>query len=209
MDKSYKRKISTREPAPDLIIIYTEGTRTEPYYFDSFKLHPVILKTIGLGMNTKSLVRYVEREVGKVVKEYSKKHNMPLEEVEYVVWCVFDKDDFKTADFNDAIRMAESKGYKVAYSNEAFELWYVLHYHYLDTGISRDQYCEILRKNTRNKQYEKTRPDMYDELNNRQHIAVKYSKKLFNQYPLNSTPADRNPVTKVHDLVLYLNQFLR
>lgn len=71
MEKSYKRKSSTRKPAPDLIIIYTEGTRTEPYYFDCFKLNAVTLQTIGLGMNTKSLIKYIERDVSNVVVDIS------------------------------------------------------------------------------------------------------------------------------------------
>lgn len=208
MEKSYKRKRSTRKLAPDLIIIYTEGTRTEPYYFDCFKLNAVTLKTIGLGMNTKSLIKYIERDVSKVVKEYSKKHSMPTEEVEHVVWCVFDKDDFEETDFNAAIRMAESRNYKVAYSNEAFELWYVLHYNYLDSGINRHQYNEILSEKLKT-EYEKNRQDMYDELKNMQQTAIRNAKKLFSQYPLSCTPASMKPVTRVHELVLYLNQFLR
>ncbi len=208
MEKSYKRKNSTRKLAPDLIIIYTEGTRTEPYYFDCFKLNPITLKTIGLGMNTKSLVRYMERDVGKVVKEYAKKHDMHISEVDYIVWCVFDKDDFTKADFNDAIRIAESKHYRVAYSNEAFELWYVLHFDYLDAGIGRDQYCEILCNKLKAK-YEKNRQDMYDELKDKQQTAIRNSKRLFKSYPPMSNPTSMKPVTKVHELVLYLNQFLR
>lgn len=208
MEKSYKRKKSTRKPAPDLIIIYTEGTRTEPYYFDCFKLNAVTLKTIGLGMNTKSLIKYIERGVGNVINEYAKKHGMLTEEVECVVWCVFDKDDFKETNFNAAIRMAENRKYRVAYSNEAFELWYVLHYNYLDTGISRHQYNDILSEKLKTR-YEKSRQDMYDELKNMQQTAIRNAKKLYNQYPLSCTPASMKPVTKVHELVLYLNQFLR
>ena len=63
------------------------------------------------------------------------------------VWVVFDKDDFN--DFNEAIALAGRKGYGAAWSNEAFELWYLLHFIYLDAAISRADYITILEENIR------------------------------------------------------------
>ena len=63
------------------------------------------------------------------------------------VWVVFDRDDFN--DFNEAIALAERKGYKAAWSNEAFELWYLLHFIYLDTAISRADYIKKLENEIR------------------------------------------------------------
>lgn len=36
-----------------------------------------------------------------------------------------------------------------AWSNESFELWYYLHFQYLDTGISRSQYIEKIERETK------------------------------------------------------------
>ncbi len=52
------------------------------------------------------------------------------------VWCVFDMDvkkgENEFADFDNAIKKALFLHYKVAYSNDAFELWFYLHYNYTD-----------------------------------------------------------------------------
>ncbi|MBX2828304.1 MAG: RloB family protein, partial [Flavobacteriaceae bacterium] len=57
------------------------------------------------------------------------------------IWCVFDKDDFPSQDFNNAILIAEANQFGVAYSNQAFEYWLILH---LDDhqggGMNRSDY---------------------------------------------------------------------
>jgi hypothetical protein len=60
------------------------------------------------------------------------------------VWCVFDRDSWTVEDFNNAILNCNAQGFKVAYSNEAFELWYVLHFEFLNTGIPRRDYLRKL-----------------------------------------------------------------
>ena len=44
------------------------------------------------------------------------------------LWCVFDCDDNKDSELQAAISYAEKHGYKIAYSNPAFEYWYLLHF---------------------------------------------------------------------------------
>ena len=55
-------------------------------------------------------------------------------------WVVFDKDDFPDRDFNRAIGMAEAGGMRVAYSNQAFEYWFLLHYNLVQGPMHRNQY---------------------------------------------------------------------
>ena len=206
MAKSYKRKGETREVIPDLILIFSEGTRTEPNYFKSFKLNTVALLTIGTGRNTISLIRFIDRTVDNIIRRYAKDNSINVGDMDYRVWCVFDKDDFEDDNFNNSIRMAESRGYYVAYSNEAFELWYVLHFDYLNTGVSRKQYCSILSDKLEHR-YEKSSEDMYKYLISRQNIAIKHSQNLLTTYPDNCSPVTMNPATTVHELVMYLNKF--
>jgi hypothetical protein len=65
------------------------------------------------------------------------------------VWCVYDM-DYKgdqvgqKEDFNNSIAMAESHGLRVAYANDAFELWFVLHYKPIEQALLRFQYYEML-----------------------------------------------------------------
>jgi hypothetical protein len=54
------------------------------------------------------------------------------------VWCVFDRDSFPPNRFNAAFILAGENSIKIAYSNEAFELWYLLHFNYYDSAMSRN-----------------------------------------------------------------------
>jgi len=51
------------------------------------------------------------------------------------------------SDFDNAINKALKLGYKVAYSNDAFELWFYLHYNYSEAQNLRTFYYEELGKN--------------------------------------------------------------
>lgn len=47
------------------------------------------------------------------------------------IWCIFDIDDFykqNPTEFSNAIQKAHKNGIKIAYINECFELWILLHF---------------------------------------------------------------------------------
>ncbi|MCK9301063.1 MAG: RloB family protein [Bacteroidales bacterium] len=90
-----------------------EGKNTEPSYFSNFRLSSVKVIAIGEGKNTVSLVVRACELAGENTYEQT--------------WCVFDKDDFSNENFNKAIEIANSNGISVAYSNQAFEYWILLH----------------------------------------------------------------------------------
>jgi len=179
------------------ILIVCEG-KTERLYFDSFPLKSANLKTISTGSNTKTLIKRAKKESDGAIKR---------DESYDQVWCVFDRDSFSKEQFNTAIQMAESSGFQVAWSNEAFELWYVLHFEYLNTGITRDQYCQKL-DTLIGRKYEKTCPYMYNEMLPGQKAAIRNAKRLLKIYDDNTQPADCNPSTKVHLLVQELKKYL-
>ncbi len=121
------RKVNTREIKQRFLIV-CEGAKSEPNYFMSFRVPKNVVKidVQGLGENPSKLVQSA--------KELNK-------EGEYdQVWCVFDRDSWTIEDFNNAIKNAKDQRFEVAYSNEAFELWYVLHFQFLNTGIPRSDY---------------------------------------------------------------------
>lgn len=177
------------------LLIVCEGTKTEPNYFKAFCITSAEVKIVGDGFNTKSLVKYAKTEKDKAVRE-----KLPYDQV----WCVFDRDSFSKEQFNEAVRMAEQHGFRTAFSNEAFELWYVLHFEYLTAGIGRVQYNKKLTKYLK-KNYKKNAADMYESLLSRQKEAVLNAKKLLKTYD-NANPADMNPSTTVHLLVEELNK---
>ncbi len=204
-----KRKFRTREPAPDLILIICEGEKTEPLYFKKF---PITAKqvqrvVIGTGRNTLSLVRLVEQEIEKAKEKYQNEWDIKLKNKNIIVWCVFDKDSFKDDNFDNVIDKAKAKGYNVAYSNEAFELWYLLHFHYYNTGMSREQYGEKLSK-VLGFTYEKNSNEMYDTLKPLQDEAIANAKRLLATYKPH-IPNKDNPSTTVFELVEYLNRYIR
>lgn len=86
-------------------------------------------------MNTDSLVQEAID-----LKEKAARSGEPLNEI----WCVFDRDSFPAQNFNRAFQLAKSKNISVAWANEAFEIWYLLHFNYYDTGLSRAEYGERL-----------------------------------------------------------------
>lgn len=177
------------------ILIVCEGEKTEPNYFLKFPIPSdsvVVVK--GLGANTDSLVR----EAIALKNAAQPKYNQ--------VWAVFDRDSFTPQHFNAVLQLAKNNNIRVAYSNEAFELWYILHFFYLDTGITRADYCEPLgREDCLKHPYEKKSETIYNELLGRQSIALRNAKKLLAQYP-RPDPTNDKPSTTVHLLVEQLNQ---
>jgi len=123
------------------------------------------------------------------------------------IWCIFDRDSFPSQQFNDALSLAGQKGIKVAYSNEAFELWYILHFEFLNTGITRAAYIAKLTK-LLNKPYEKNSHEIYDLLEPWQATAIANAKRLLTTYNP-SKPEQDNPSTTVHLLIEELRKYIR
>ncbi len=121
------------------------------------------------------------------------------------IWCVFDRDSFPPERFNAALDLARRQGVKVAYSNQSFELWYLLHFHYFNTGMTRSDYCNRLGELLGHR-YEKNDESMYRDLECRQEDAIRNARRLLEQYcPLN--PERDDPSTTVHQLVEQLRRF--
>jgi hypothetical protein len=188
------RKVDTRDVRQRFLIV-CEGKKTEPNYFRSFRVPKNVaeIDVKGVGENPSKLVESAQEL--KEQEEYDQ------------VWCVFDRDDWPLEDFNNAIEKAQNQGFNVAYSNEAFELWYVLHFEFLNTGISRKDYLQKLSR-LLNRRYQKNSAEIYDELLGKQPAAIRNAINLLNQYdPL--IPAQDNPSTTVHLLVQELNKFVQ
>ncbi len=175
-------------------LIFCEGEKTEKNYFEAFRRGARVEEflVLGTGMNTKSIVEYAARLCK--LDDYA---------VYDEAWCVFDKDSFTSEQFNTAIQKARAKNIKVAYSNEAFELWYLLHFRYSDTPSSRTSYKKELSKYL-GTEYQKNDLNMYGTLLSLQSIAIRNAKKLEQNHVSNS-PAEHNPVTLVYQLVESLN----
>lgn len=205
-----KRKEKTKEVRVYFLIV-CEGEKTEPNYFKSFKTNVksfvYTIDTLGEGSNTKDLVKRTIKYKDKSSQEYDS------------VWVVFDKDGFSPNNFNGAIELARNCSIKVGWSNEAFELWYLLHFQYRNTYMSREDYKSAIEKEVNDKiaaqskskkpkkfVYKKNSVEMYAVLEKygNQQQAITYAKKLILNHNCNNY-AIHNPCTRVHLLVEELN----
>jgi len=199
--RNYKERPSDRLEVLPSFLIVCEGVKTEPNYFDGFRLPPSLVRmhVEGFGFGPRQLV---EKALCLRLEELER---MQLEEFDQV-WCVFDKDDVDDDKFNEVIDLAGSHGLRIAYSNEAFELWFLLHFCFYDAPMQRKQHIPELNKYL-DKPYKKNDPDIYNKLYSRQEFAIKNAEHLLALYrPLN--PAKANPSTTVHLLVKELRRFL-
>ena len=205
-----KRKEKTREVRVYFLIV-CEGEKTEPNYFKSFKTNVksfvLTIDAFGEGSNTKDLVKRTIKARDNSSQKYDS------------VWVVFDKDSFSPSNFNGAIELAGNNDIKVGWSNEAFELWYLLHFQYRNTYMSRDDYKSAIEKEVNDKivaqskskklkkfVYKKNSVEMYSILEKygNQKQAITYAEKLILNHNCNNF-AIHNPCTRVHLLVEELN----
>lgn len=188
-----KRRVDQIAVIPRFLIV-CEGTQTEPNYFRQFRVPKDVLEIEGIGYNT---IRLVEHALKR-----SRDADPPYDQV----WCVFDRDEFPPAHFNRALDLARQHGLYVAYSNEAFELWFLLHYDFHTSGITRAVYVDKLSKRL-GQPYRKNDRELYALLEDRQPQAIQRAAALL----LRGTgdPANDNPSTTVHLLVQELREAAR
>ncbi|MBU6231843.1 RloB domain-containing protein [Patescibacteria group bacterium] len=195
----FARKENTRKPKR-VIRIYTEGKKTEPNYFnsikDELKLTTIEIKVDGRGDHTLSLVEWV----------IDRKNAETDKDLETEWWVVFDRDDHD--DFNKSIELALANGVQPAYSNECFELWFILHFEFLNTSIGRDKFEPKLSK-LLGRKYDKSTSDIYELIKDKEASAIRNAKRLHEQHDKAGTTSHskRDPSTHVHKLVERLRSF--
>jgi len=200
--KRFARSSAKRKPKQIQVffLIICEGEKTEPNYFKKFKKKfGNVIYEIDCQSKGYNTLRVVEEAIK--IRDKNPKYSR--------VWTVFDKDSFPDKDFNSAIQKAKDNNICCAWSNEAFELWYLLHFQYRNTPMSREDYKKAI-ENEINKQtlgfvYAKNSTEMYDILQKygNQAQAIKNADKLSQQYD-NQSFANQNPRTQVYELVKQL-----
>lgn len=131
-EPSLERPVETLTEKPSILIV-CEGENTEPSYFNQFRITSAKVKSVGEGYNTVSLVNRA------IVLAQQGNYDQ--------VWCVFDKDDFNDNDYNAAIQIAEVNNFGVAYSNQSFEYWFLLHFiDHQGGGMHRNSYNDKINE---------------------------------------------------------------
>ncbi|WP_229204160.1 RloB family protein [Dyadobacter alkalitolerans] len=119
-----------------LFIIFCEDQVSEPVYFKFFETSLIKVNLIG---DQKSKMDNVMKALTHCYHEdfMERREDGDYLKQQYTqVWCVFDRDSANIDDkligdnvsFNESIATAERRGLKVAWSNDAFELWVLLHF---------------------------------------------------------------------------------
>lgn len=223
--KETSRKATGNKAFKAIFRIYCEGEVTEIQYFESFPINTTEWKVEaikGFGHQRTKLVETVietlknDQVLDPKVK--NKKFSQNYDNLRQI-WIVFDLDiDYEKGknvaeDFNNAISLAGKYNLKVAYSNDSFELWFILHFITLQAKWTRKQYYEFLsekfeinyEKEGKSKDFAAT---LYSKLKKSQDYAFKNAQRL---YKANSSlpPSQQNPCTTVFQLVEELNKSLK
>ncbi|PUZ23809.1 RloB-like protein [Chitinophaga costaii] len=201
-----KRKKDIRSKRKYYLIV-CEGEATEPNYFEGLKkdlpkgvLTAYQIDIAGTGRNTQSLVD----EAFRLQSAYEKNTTRKVERL----WVVFDRDSFSAQDFNATIQRCSNSSLGCAWSNEAFELWYLLHFQYYENSMSRQVYKEMIESHLKPTlgegfRYEKNSEQMYALLKEYGSLedAMRNAKRLAERFADKKDYANHNPCTMVWKLV--------
>lgn len=206
------------------ILVACEDENTEPYYFEKYKQQfeeiwpqkTLYLRPIGTGRNSLGVVKRAieEREILA-----SEANRTTIDQT----WAVFDKDDLDKSEGNrrnfiEAFELGESENVSIAYSNECFELWLLLHLEDVDkeNSIPRTEIYNRLGaalKTICGDDFEydhgdKSVVDLVLEYGDRD-AAVRRAEQLCS-FHVNAEhePIESNPNTLVHTLVKELESWL-
>lgn len=227
-DRRQTRPYGNRPPRRYFLIV-CEGEKTEPNYFSAIAAQ--LPKDMVNRITVKGVGRNILRLIDAARAEIKKRQAARLPDY-YYIWLVFDRDEFPADHFNRTIDSVESinlqnaslpskarrcEHWKCAWSNEAFELWYVMHFRdQLGGAVSRTQYQKMLeedvRANTSEKHfaYKKNDWQMFARLKTRTPEAIRRAERALEQQikAKNTSWADMNPATRVHELVRSLLAYM-
>lgn len=224
-------------------IIFCEDQHHECLYFQSFQQIFDDLK-----VNAIPNVRSKKLNLNTTIDTCCRKGLMAFEHNRYQIlpgttdhiWCVYDRDMESEAwhnikqeqhiDFDTAIAVGEHAGLKIAWSNDVFELWLLLHFEEVSTEhiLHRTYIYERLTDIFRNhlpkdaEMEELTANDTFNYKDNmkrrdrfitqvipvmhaRQPQAIVRAQQLEAAFQLNQPFHERNPCTMVHYLVRELS----
>src|SRR5688572_5623024 len=129
-----------------VFIIFCEDQNYEPSYFKSFEKETLL--KINCIPNQKGSWRNINNALAYCYKagmiDFVDNHYKQKPGIKQNLWCVYDR-DLENEDlskiqahddtgFTSSIQIANHCGIKVAWSNDAFELWILLHFEKVPTG---------------------------------------------------------------------------
>lgn len=214
-------------------LVYSEGTKTEPYYIESIKteiaykykcspndIDIILVDKDGKSYNTIGLVKHAINDVRMRLKNGESISN---------VWIFYDKDEFPNDNYVAAYKKIDALnnsktvnefGFKYetkseiswhsCHSNEAFELWLCLYFSYDDASHNRLGYIDKLNRNEKLKKisfvYEKNKTNLHQTLTIAGGAitnAIRFAKKLNEKNNLD------NPSTNVSEFAEFFLPYFK
>lgn len=212
LNKSWmkSRRDKPKKIQPEYHLIVTEGTDTEPAYFGAIRdvinsqyREKIQLDILGEGDNTANLFKRAKRNVDDSPNGY--RH----------VWVVYDTDDFPAEHIDQVVELCrenstEETEYHAIWSNQCVELWYLLHFSFMQSDLHRKEYWPKLSDwlmNIGEGEYGKSRKDMYRILRPFMETAIVHAKKL-DVMNKGKSASKSAPGTKVYEVVEKLKPYL-
>jgi len=199
-----------RRASYDRILIVSEGSKTEPNYFEeirsSYRLHTanIEVQSGNYGTDPLQVVKYAH---DLFIEGDSHKRIAPRKFEQ--VYAVFDRDEHRT--YFDALKLAESYDgklrndlkqpvkFKAIASVPSFELWLLLHYEDIQAPIHRDEVMNRLKHHIH--EYEKGAGGTFATTCSRLETAIQRAQKLATRFNAYNEP---EPYTAVAELVTLL-----
>ena len=194
----------------DRILIVSEGSKTEPNYFNEIRAHyrlpttNVQVRPSALGTEPIQVVQYAE-ELFKGGDRIKRIQPRAFEQV----YAVFDRDDHRT--YFNALRRAkildgklqsdakQPVKFKAIGSVPSFELWLLLHFEDIQAPLHRDEVMRRLKQYIPD--YEKGAVDTFARTRNSLPDATQRAKSLATKF---SAETDPEPYTAIVELVTLL-----
>ena len=131
------------------------------------------------------------------------------------IWVVYDTDDFPKENI-DAVQVLckensnSDRQYHAIWSNQCIELWYLLHFSFMQSDLHRKEYFpkldDCLQKIDAGK-YEKNREDMYYVLKPYMDDAIRNAKAL-KELNKDKLPSKSSPGTMIFEFVEKIKPYL-
>lgn len=196
---------------PEYHLIVSEGTTTEPAYFEAIRdiinyqyREKIRVEVFGEGDNTINLFWKAKKKATDNANGY--RH----------VWIVYDTDEFPSEHVDQVVNLCnenstEETDYHAVWSNQCVELWYLLHFSFMQSDIHRKEYWPKLTEQLGKigcGAYVKNRKDMYQLLWPYLDFAIANAKKL-DKRNQGKMPSKSAPGTKVYELMEKLRPYLQ
>jgi len=186
------------------VLIALEDTKSSKYYFEKLlqdkKLTGQVIFAKHIGTDPENVVKaIVEHERKNPTHKYEKK------------WAVIDRDDWSKQQINEAIKKAKELGLCIAISNEAYELWILLHFQTITRYTPRAELNSKLKTIFKDRfgiDYSKSSQDIYGFTVGLQVQAISNAKELVKMHIRNNgelNPCENNPLSMIFQLVECLN----